>query len=202
MPAIKDAIEALGIPHVEVETIMVNGTSVGFYHPLGPEDKVEVYPFTQLPAHPQHFILDVHLGKLARLLRLLGFDTLYQNDFTDKFIAETAENQDRIVLTRDVGLLKNKIIKWGYWLRSQDPFLQLQEVIQRFRLKKRMHPFSRCLACNGIIKPVNKNEILYLLPPNTRNFFDEFYQCQSCKRIYWKGSHYQRMLTTIKHCSE
>lgn len=109
-PAVKDAIEAIGIPHVEVKETFINGNVVGFYHPLQENDKVEVHPFVHIPSSPQKFILDVHLGKLARLLRLLGFDTLYQNNFTDATIIELAVQDERIVLTRDIGLLKNKSI--------------------------------------------------------------------------------------------
>ncbi len=191
-PAVKDAIEALGIPHVEVNNIFVNGHAVLFSHPLHAGDVVEVHPFLQISFSPPCFVLDVHLGKLARLLRLLGFDTLYQNNFTDKQIVRIAKEQERIVLTRDIGLLKHKSIQWGYWLRSQQPVAQAKEIVQRFSLENNIHPFSRCLSCNGLIQPVHKQDILDQLPPNTVIYFHEFYQCRDCKKLYWKGSHYER----------
>lgn len=198
MPAIKDAIEAIGIPHVEVKEISINGHPVGFYHPLQDGDTVEAYPFATIPLTSAKFILDVHLGKLARLLRLLGFDTLYENKFSEKAIAATAKQQNRIVLTRDVGLLKYKSIEHGYWLRSQEPLEQVKEIVEKFALKDFIHPFTRCMVCNGIIERVAKEKILDQLPPATAAYFNEFYQCQNCKRIYWKGSHYERMMRFIE----
>jgi len=197
-PAVKDAIEAIGIPHVEVKEISINGNAAGFYHPLHSNDTIEVYPFTQIFSSPQKFILDVHLGKLARLLRLLGFDTLYQNNFTETTIITLAAQEERIVLTRDVGLLKNKTIELGYWLRSQQPLEQANEVLHRFVLKDKIQPFKRCLVCNGLIELVNKENVIAHFPPNTIDFFNEFYQCENCKRVYWKGSHYERMIQLIQ----
>lgn len=199
IPSVKDAIEALGIPHTEIETITANDTLISFSYLLQNGARIEVHPFIQVPDAPQRFILDVHLGKLARLLRLLGFDTLYANDYTDKAIVEAVKPGERIVLTRDIGLLKHKAIHWGYWLRSQQPYDQLKEVLYRFRLTDKIQPFTRCLACNGCIDPVNKPAIQHLLLPNTRQLFTEFYQCRSCQRIYWKGSHYNRMLRWVEN---
>lgn len=196
-PAVKDAIEAIGIPHVEVNTIVINGHTVSFSHPLHAGAVVEVYPFLQIPFASSCFVLDVHLGKLATLLRLLGFDTLYQNNFTDKQIVSIAKEQERIVLTRDIGLLKHKSIQRGYWLRSQQPVAQVKETVHRFSLGNNVHPFRRCLSCNGLIQPVAKQDILDQLPPNTVLYFHEFYQCRNCKKVYWKGSHYERMLQLI-----
>ncbi|MGN6402584.1 MAG: Mut7-C RNAse domain-containing protein [Flavisolibacter sp.] len=197
-PAVKDAIEAIGIPHVEVKDIFINDSIADFYQPLHENDKVEVHPFIHIPSSPQKFILDVHLGKLAKLLRLLGFDTLYQNNFDDKVITTLAVQDERIVLTRNIALLKIKTIELGYWLRSQQPVEQAREVLDRFVLKSLIQPFKRCLVCNGLIEAVNKEDIVAHLPANTINLFDEFYQCKNCKRVYWKGSHYERMLQLIE----
>ena len=196
-PAIKDAIEAMGVPHVEIGEIILNGQLVSLSHSLVPDDRVEAYPIVQEDAS-QKFVLDVHLGKLARLLRLLGFDTQYQNNYTDKEIVVLAQAQQRVVLTRDVGLLKHKSIRWGYWLRSQQPMEQAREVIYRFALNYFFKPFTRCLSCNGLITPIAKEAIASQLLPNTFLHFSEFYQCQSCKKIYWKGSHYEKMLHLIE----
>jgi hypothetical protein len=197
-PAIKDAIEAIGIPHTEVKEIIINQHPAPFYHLLQPNTLAEVYPYDQIPSAPQKFILDVHLGKLARLLRLLGFDTLYENNYTDRMIADTLKAETRIVLTRDINLLKHKVIEWGYWLRSQHPPNQLREVLHRYRLADKIQPFTRCLACNGCIDLVNKEAIADKLQPDTARYFNEFYQCRSCKRVYWKGSHYERMLQWVE----
>ncbi|HEV7349699.1 Mut7-C RNAse domain-containing protein [Telluribacter sp.] len=208
-PALKDAIEALGVPHVEVEVILVNEEPAGFLQPLLPMARVEVYPLhyrsnwpadhTLSPPVPQppKFILDVHLGKLAKSLRMLGFDSLYETDYADATIARLAEQENRPVLTRDIGLLKHKAISWGYWLRSQHPDEQLLETIRYFDLKPHFQPLSRCLACNGILVATPKETVLEKLPPKTMLYFHEFYQCQTCRRVYWKGSHYDRMRTII-----
>ena len=204
-PALKDAVEAIGIPHPEVAALLVNGQVQAFLHPLKGGDQVTVFPAThslQLPEEYQlrpaykgkeAFVADVHLGKLSRRLRMLGFDCLYENDYSDQKIASIAEQEGRIVLSRDIGLLKHKTIHWGYWLRSQQPEEQLQEVVQYFKLEKKMHPLSRCIACNGQIETVQKAEVEEKLPPKTQQYFEEFFQCESCQRVYWKGSHYKRM---------
>ncbi|HEV7331424.1 MAG TPA: Mut7-C RNAse domain-containing protein [Flavisolibacter sp.] len=196
---VKDAIEAIGVPHVEVNKMNVNGTAVSFSYPLQPNDAVEVLPFeTVVMSSPVAFVLDVHLGKLARLLRLLGIDTHYETDYADAEIVAIAVAQNRVVLTRDIGLLKHKVLQHGYWLRSQDPEEQLTEVVRRFALCEHMHPFSRCIACNGFITEVHKDTIIEEIPPDTKAFFHEFYQCTHCSKIYWKGSHYERMLRRIE----
>lgn len=209
-PAVKDAIEAIGVPHPEIDVILVNGLPVDFTHPLHADDRIEVYPadasrswpegYSLLAKHPapDRFVLDVHLGKLARALRMLGFDTSYENDYSDKAIAQIAETDKRIVLTRDVGLLKHKNIRWGYWLRSQHLKEQLAEVISCYNLRHKFSPFTRCLACNGNIEQVPKESIVQQLPPKTQLYFNEFYQCDTCQRVYWKGSHYERMQQFIE----
>lgn len=208
-PAIKDAIEALGIPHTEVDSILVNGSFVNFFHKLANEDVVQVYPLSNITNRtsqsltptlhsPVRFIADVPAGKLAKKLRMFGFDTAYQNTFTDEEVVEIAERENRIVLTRDIGLLKHKKIKWGYWLRSQHADEQLAEVAARYHLSKNINPLARCIICNGEIVPVNKKDIIEHLPPKTVELFKEFYQCTGCKKVYWKGSHYEHMLETIQ----
>ncbi len=197
-------IEAIAVPHAEIREVLVNGKAVSFSHRLQREDRVEVYPYDGREElllqgiGDLKFVLDVLLGTLAKSLRMLGFDTLYENTFTDKAIAGIAEAEQRIVLTRDVNLLKNKIIPIGYWLRSQHTEEQLAEVIRRFRLVDHIKPFTRCMVCNGLIVAVPKDAVLEQLPPKTRLYFEEFYQCTNCLRVYWKGSHYERMQELIK----
>ncbi len=206
---IKDIIEALGIPHTEVDLILANQVPVRFdYHPQH-EDYISVYPVFETidithinllrpkPLRETRFILDVHLGTLARYLRLLGFDTLYQNDFEDREIIEISVADQRIILTRDLPILKNGKVTHGYFVRETNPMKQLREIIRRFDLKDQYHPFNRCLECNGTIEQVNKEEVAGLLLPKTRKAFHEFFRCRSCKKIYWKGSHYERMMSRI-----
>jgi uncharacterized protein with PIN domain len=208
-PSIKDAIEAIGVPHTEVDLILVNGESVDFDYRLQHGDQVSVYPtfesfdltsVTRLRPQPLRrvrFILDVHLGKLARLLRMLGFDTYYRNDLDDREIVERAQQEDRIILTRDIGILKRGEVTHGYWVRSQNPKEQAREVVERFQLHNRIQPFHRCINCNGVIDPVSKEEVEEELLPMTREHYDTFYRCTSCGKIYWPGSHMPEMMKTI-----
>ena len=209
-PSVKDAIEAVGVPHTEVDLILVNSESVTFSYHLRDGDKVSVYPvfesmditnvthLREKPLREPKFILDVHLGKLAKYLRLLGFDTLYENSYDDSEIVAIARDQNRAVLTRDVSLLKNKSVTHGYWIRSQHTKDQLTEVIRRFDLASNINPFYRCTVCNGIIEKVGKESIMDRLEPKTKRYYDEFYKCTSCEKIYWKGSHYNKMDNFVK----
>lgn len=208
-PSIKDAVEAIGIPHTEVDLILANGRSVGFDYHLLNSDFVSVYPvfesfdispivrLREEPLRRSSFVLDVHLGKLARLLRMLGFNALYRNNYDDPEIVSTSLKQKRIILTRDRHLLHVKQITHGYWIRSQNPENQLLEVLGRFDLYGQIKSFHRCIVCNGIIKEINKQEIIERLEPKTARYYNEFYLCDNCKKIYWKGSHYKRMKSTI-----
>lgn len=204
-PSVKDAIEAIGVPHPEVHVILVNNTIVSFDYLLKHGDKVDVYPLPlqtdntdAIFPSEKRFVLDVHLGKLAKALRMLGFDALYENDYDDRTIARIAEAEQRIVLTRDVGLLKQKAVKFGYWIRSQHLEEQLKEVIKHFRLKSEFEPLSRCLVCNSTIVLTDKEKVEDLLPPKTKLYFQDFFQCPDCQRVYWKGSHYERMKAFVK----
>ncbi|MBN2412628.1 Mut7-C ubiquitin/RNAse domain-containing protein [candidate division KSB1 bacterium] len=209
-PAIKDSIEAIGVPHTEVDLILVNGNSVGFDYQLQSGDRVSVYPvFESLdispivklrdrPLRDTKFIIDVHLGKLAKLLRMFGFDSVYSNSLSDPEIIIRSVNENRIIITRDIGILKNKSVTHGYWVRSTFPEKQVQEVIKRFDLKNRVRPFHRCINCNGILQPVQKSDILEKLQPKTIKYYHEFYRCSNCGNIYWKGSHYIKMMEKIK----
>ena len=203
-PSVKDAIEANGVPHTEVNRIYVNDKPVDFSFNIEGNEDVKVYPtgyacetVENEYSLPEKFIIDVHLGKLARELRLLGFDSKYENFFTDEEIAKIAHEEERIVLTRDIELLKNNLINWGYWIRSQDSDEQVKEVLKRYNLLDNLRPFTRCRRCNGIIKEESKEDVLRLLPPNTKTYFNDFFQCQKCQQVYWKGSHYEKMVNRI-----
>ena len=204
-PSVKDSIEAFGIPHTEVDLILVNGNSVDFHYQIQNRDYISVYPvFESLdisaavrlrvkPLRETRFVVDVHLGKLARKLRLFGFDTLYRNDFSDTEIIRLSLKDKRIILTRDRGILMNGSVSHGYWIRSFQVEKQLNEVLKRFHLVTQIKPFHRCTVCNGIVRNIDKGRIKEQLLPRTVKYYDEFYYCGTCKRIYWKGSHYRKM---------
>lgn len=199
-PSVKDVIESLGVPHVEVDEIRVNGIVLQSKSLLPDRCWVEAFPIQQpVSGNNEHrFVVDVHLGKLAKALRILGFDTYYRNDLNSKEIVSLAQYEHRIVLTRSIPLLKHKLIEYGYWLRSEYPSVQLEEVILRFGLEQECKPFRRCLECNGIIRAVPKGNIIHLLEPRTVRYFNEFFQCSNCGKVYWKGSHFDRMQGLIK----
>ncbi len=210
-PAIKDVIEAIGVPHTEVDLVLVNGKSVGFNYHLQTDDHVSVYPVFEslditpliklrpVPLRQQRlkFVLDVHLGKLAHLLRMLGFDSIYHNDYNDDEIRAISSKEKRIILTRDQNLLKAKIVTHGYWLRSTKPLEQVIEIVRRFDLKSSIKPFIRCLDCNGLIKKIKKTKIVPPLPDHVLSCYQEFFQCSICNKIYWQGSHFQKMKEKI-----
>lgn len=209
-PSIKDPIEAIGVPHTEVELIIVNGVSMGFDYRLQSGDLVSVYPvfesidispivrLRKKPLREIAFILDVHLGKLARMLRMLGFDTEYRNDYHDTEIIRRSLAENRIIITRDRRLLHSKAITHGYCIRSENPKEQVREVLNRFDLYTQTKPFHRCMICNAIVENVEKSKILDRLEPKTILYYDEFYICPECERIYWKGSHYAKLKELFK----
>ena len=207
-PSIKDLIEAIGVPHTEVEVILVNGEGVDFSYLVNDGDRILVYPFSSnitpnvqlrapYPSIPC-FLLDVHLGKLAASLRMLGFDCLYRNDYEDEELAEISAAQQRILLTRDTGLLKRSIVTYGYYVREKNPDQQIVEVLRRFNLFELIQPCQRCVRCNGLLEAVDKELILDQLMPQTREYIDEFHRCRECGKVYWQGSHYQRMQQFIQ----
>ena len=202
---VKHVIESLGVPHTEVGVILINGESVGFdqnphhqncIHVYPSRDGVLVSPVIDLKPEPLkdiRFVLDGHLGKLATYLRLLGFDTLYQNDFEDTQLAEISSEEKRILLTRDRGLLKRTMVSYGYFVREKSPRKQLIEIVDKFGLADKAIPFYRCANCNGVLQPIAKEEIIDRLEPKTKIYYDEFQICEICEQIYWKGSHFKRM---------
>jgi uncharacterized protein with PIN domain len=203
--SVKDIIESAGVPHTEVACIIVNNTPVDFYYHLKDNDQVTVYPYDRVPdafvnfklrnitPEPIRFVLDVHLGTLARYLRFCGFDSVYKNNFQDKQIVAIASGENRIVLTRDIGILKYSAVNYGYWIRSKSPPEQLREVIWHYRLCTKLQPFSRCSDCNSILEVVQKKEVLDKLEVKTRIFYHDFRRCTGCGKIYWKGSHFENL---------
>jgi len=209
-PTIKDVIEAEGIPHTEIDLILANGTSVDFDYKVKPKDEFSIYPvFESLDISPlthllnrplryTKFVVDVHLGKLAKYLRMLGFDTLYRNDYEDREIVRISISENRIILTRDVFLLKIKEVSHGYFVRNTNSRKQIHEILSRFDLYLQIKPLTRCIECNDRVIEINKSEILHKLEPKTKKFYNEFYKCTKCNKIYWKGSHYEKMFNFIE----
>jgi uncharacterized protein with PIN domain/sulfur carrier protein ThiS len=208
--SVKDLLEGLGVPHPEVDLALVNGDAVDLAHLVRDGDRVAAYPlFERLdlggvprlvppqPAAPR-FVADVHLGRLVAYLRLAGFDTDYDRSRTDAEIVGLAEADDRTVLTRDVGLLMHGRVSRGYFVRETQPGRQLVEVLRRFDLPARAAPFSRCLRCNGPLRPASPREVEPLLPGRTREVYASFWRCTACGRVYWQGSHYARMRTLLE----
>ena len=208
--SIKHMIEALGVPHTEVELILVNGESVGFERRLREQDRVAVYPrfetfdvtpLLRLRPHPlrePRFVADAHLGGLARLLRMAGFDTLYDNHFRDADITAISVREGRILLSRDRELLKRREITHGCYVHALKPPAQLQEIVQRLDLARGARPFSRCLACNAPLRPLEPALALPRVPPAVRESRRRFSTCDQCQRIYWEGSHWARMRALLE----
>ncbi len=205
----KHMIEALGVPHTEVELVLVDGESVGFDRVLRDGERVAVYPkFEALdvtpllrvraaPLRETRFIADAHLGGLAHLLRLLGFDTLYDNGWHDGDLVRRALEDGRIVLTRDRELLKRRELTHGCYVRALRPQPQLREIVDRLDLARSSKPFTRCLACNALLAPVDKEKVLPQLPPKVREQHERFTICTGCQRVYWEGSHWRRMRVLV-----
>jgi uncharacterized protein with PIN domain len=212
--SIKDVIESFGVPHPVVGKLTVNGTEVGFDYILRDKDIVEASPLTP-PVNPFiptilrpealgsiAFVVDVNVGKLALHLRALGFDTVYESDTKDGKLAGIAYSQKRILLTRDTSLLKRKIVMHGYLLRSQNPTMQLIEVVHLYDLSNKIEPLSRCIPCNGLLVPVSKETILDRLEPLTKKYYESFHICEQCDKIYWPGSHQEKLVAFIQEVLE
>ncbi|SDN62152.1 hypothetical protein SAMN04488516_103213 [Desulfonauticus submarinus] len=202
--SIKDILESFGIPHPEIGKIFCFQQEVDFFYIPKPRDVFKVYYHT-LPLdisqksilRPRRFlelkfICDVNVGKLATLLRMAGEDVLYNPIWDDFKIAQLAWQEQRVVLTKDRGLLKRKLVEWGYLLRSSSPDLQLKEVKRVFGLKG-TNIFKRCLCCNAVLEPIEKTKILDKLEPKTKKYYNEFFICPECGKIYWRGSHFEYM---------
>jgi uncharacterized protein with PIN domain len=206
---LRDIIEGLGVPHTEVDLVLADGESVPLDHV--PEDgaRISVYPMFEafdiatltrirpVPLREPRFVLDVHLGRLCAYLRMAGFDVSYATDTSDEALANIAARERRILLTRDQGLLKRKIVTHGSWIRNIHPHAQLAEVIRRFDLARLVAPFTRCLRCNVHLRPARPEEVEEHAPPRVRERQHEYSRCPDCGRVYWDGSHHARMRTML-----
>ncbi len=211
---VKDVLEAMGIPHTEVDLILVNGFPQGFSYRPSIGDRIAAYPMFKAldvgstarlrpaPLHDPRFVVDANLGRLAWLLRLLGFDVWWSNDADDQTLTDISGEQQRILLTRDRGLLKRRAVTHGLFVRSDDPEKQALEVIRRLDLRQRLAPLTRCVRCNGKLTSVTKDEVIDQLEPLTRRYYEEFSRCAECGRIYWPGSHYEKLVRLVERIRE
>jgi uncharacterized protein with PIN domain/sulfur carrier protein ThiS len=202
---VKNAIESVGVPHTEVELILVNGESVDFGHRIREGDRISIYPMFEAfdvrpllrvrpePLREPRFIADAQLGGLARRLRMLGFDTLFDNPAADADIRRRALDEARTILTRDRQLLICRDVTHGCFVHALQPLEQLREVVDRLQLAGAARPFTRCLCCNSVLEAVDKTEVLDRLPPAVATGQTQFKRCPGCERVYWPGDHYKRM---------
>jgi uncharacterized protein with PIN domain len=203
--SVKDAIESLGVPHAEVDLVSVDGRSVDFTHLLAGGERVAVYPMFEAidiaplarlrprPLRDPRFVADVHLGKLARHLRMAGFDTLWANHWNDDEIVALSLAQKRTILTRDKGMLRRSEVERGYFVRAVESAAQLAEVVRALQLEPLVAPFTRCRECNALLEEVRASEVIERVPEKVRGLYDRFKRCPGCERVYWKGTHFARM---------
>lgn len=203
--SVKHMIEVLGVPHTEVALIVIDGEPTGFAHRLQDGNRVAVYPrfavldmaglplLRDAPPVPLRFVADAHLGALARLLRMAGFDTLYRNDYADREVVALAVRDGRAVLSRDRDLLMRRDVVHGGYLRAVEPQAQFREVVGRFGLASQFRPFTRCMVCNAPLRAVAREDVVDRLPPSVQAKPLRLTACDACGRVYWEGSHWQRM---------
>jgi len=207
---VAETIVSLGIPFSEIDLVLVNGESAKLSHSLKENDRISVYPtFESMDISSNtkvrvealrvtKFILDCHLGKLSKYLRMLGFDTLYSNNFEDDEIIDIASKQQRIILTRDKLLLSSKKVTHGYFVRAIEKHEQLIEVVKKFDLYSQFRSFTRCMTCNACLCKIEKEEVINKIDSETIRVFNEFFYCKDCDKVFWKGSHFKKMEAYIR----
>lgn len=203
--SIKDTIEALGVPHTEVDLILVDGNSVDFHYILQDNDRVSVYPvfetlnitsitrLRKIPLRRNKFIADINIGDIVKYMRVLGLDVYYETTLSNREIIEISNKKNRVILTKNKKLLKFKDVRHGIFIRPGTIAEQIRRIIDYLDIKNNIKPFSRCLRCNTLLQSVLKEKILDRIPPKTKAYCDEYVQCQSCNKIYWKGTHFIHM---------
>lgn len=205
-PSAKDIIESQGIPHTAVFGLMVNGNSKTLDYNVKNGDKIKPLPFEMVSADeldeiqisPSRFMTDIHLGKLSKKMRLLGLDTLMADKSDDQEIISLSNAEQRMILTRDIGLLRNGKTMYGYWIRNTEPEKQAEELFERFELSDHINPFSRCMECNSTLQEVPLSEVKKQVPPKVQEWKSDFYRCSGCGKVYWKGSHYQKLKERVE----
>lgn len=212
--SVKDMIESLGVPHTEIDLILVNGHSVGFDYILEDKDRVSVYPVFEslniggatrlrpIPLRRSKFIADINLGNIAKYMRVLGFDVYYDTSLSKRDIISISKREQRIILTQDRKLLKFKDVTHGMFIRSGSTIEQIKQILIFLDIKDRVVPFSRCLQCNTHLNPVPKEKILDRIPAKTKQYCHEYAHCQPCDKIYWKGTHYLKMRKVVSQILE
>ncbi len=196
--SVKHLIESLGVPHTEAGIVLINGKEGQLSEIAVDSSSIFVNSADSIPPVEPRFVLDGHLGRLAAHLRMLGFDCLYRPEYEDSHLARLAQEDRRILLTRDRRLLMRKSVEYGYCPRSLDPRQQLVEVVKRYGLAGKIAPFIRCIRCNQRLVHVSKDVIQDRLEPLTKKYFNEFRICPDCQQIYWKGSHLGRMEAMVR----
>ncbi len=208
--SVKDMIESMGVPHTEIDLILANGKSVGFDYTVKDRNTISVYPVFESfdiskvqklrpkPLRNPKFVLDVHLGTLTNYMRMLGFDSLWENNFNDEQIVEISIKEKRTILTRDVGILKRTNVTRGYWVRNTDPQKQIFEVVNRFNLTGLIKEFTRCISCNGKLRRTPKKTVIESLPQKVKEIQEVFYKCEDCSKVYWRGTHYDTMKLLVE----
>jgi uncharacterized protein with PIN domain len=201
--SVKDVIESCGVPHPEIDLILVDGHPVDFHHGIASAASIELYPVGTPSmqfkdkrlqvATITTFVADGHLGKLTRNLRLLGFNVAYDPEAEDRQLLDIMERETRALLTRDRRLLMHAVVRTGYFPRSQNADEQTVEVIRRFDLLGSIAPFTRCLRCSAPLRKVSKAEIVEMLEPLTKTYYEQFRCCTGCGHIYWPGSHFSKL---------
>jgi uncharacterized protein with PIN domain len=209
-PTIGEVLHDSGVPASDVDLVLVNGRSMGFSDVIRDGDHISFYPVFEIlnitgttrlrdkPLRDPRFICDAHLGRLARYLRMLGFDTAYSNRISPEEIIEVSKREGRIILSKNIRLTRGEMISRAFWVRSDDPLEQLRELVNKLDLSSLFDTLTRCLECNHKISPIEKSNIIDRLQPNTAKYYEEFYLCPSCNKIYWKGSHYEHMMEFIE----
>lgn len=208
--SVKDAIESVGVPHTEVDLVLVDGASVRFEHVLRGGERVAVYPvFERLdiapvvhlrpaPLREMRFVLDSHLGKLARHLRMAGFDCLWEVDYGDEEIVALSLVQTRVILTRDRDLLKRRAVERGHFVRETESEKQFREVVRAFQLERLLRPFTRCRVCNSMLRKVSRESVRGRVPEKVWISQEAFSECPDCGRIFWPGTHYERLSRILR----
>ncbi|MDL5203516.1 Mut7-C RNAse domain-containing protein [Streptomyces sp. ALI-76-A] len=197
-------VESLGVPLTEVGALVVDGRQAAVSHIPAAGESVRVHPVERpqrVPGAPLRFLLDVHLGTLARRLRLLGVDTAYEStDIGDPALAARSAAERRVLLSRDRGLLRRRELWAGAFVYSTRPEEQLRDVLDRFR--PGLQPWTRCTACNGLLRKATKEELADLLHGGTQRSYDVFGQCRECGQAYWKGAHHERLEAVVERALE
>jgi uncharacterized protein with PIN domain len=211
--SIKDILEAVGIPHTEIGGIEKGSRQLDFSYLPQPGEKLGIYPVPAGAAALQpsllrpdppteiRFLVDINVARLASLLRMAGFDTVSIGEAehvpAKREIALQSARTERIILSRDKELLKHREVTFGRLVRNQDPTARLYEIVSFYGLHSDLLPFSRCLRCNGMLEPVDKERVMDQLEPLTKKYYYRFRRCGACSQVYWKGSHHERMIALL-----